>query len=235
MIGASEQADTLGAESNGVGLLARFLSDADPALRLEAARALGKLGPAAAVSVPGLTAALQQRNLKLRLAAATALGSIGAAAAPAIPALAAAMTGAHLVLARLAAQALSRIGRPAVDTLVELLESPDPYVRREAAWALSEIGPGVLKGSCSAPIPSVPTSGNEAETLPEGRHVKTPVIPLRKEEVIAEWRERTLRPPRSSPLPDPVTALSAALADVDPRVRAAAAQALQRIQVVRTG
>jgi HEAT repeat protein len=234
MLGASkEPADSAGAEENGATLLAQFLVDADPALRLEAVRALGKLGPAAAVAVPGLTAALQQRNLKLRLAAATALGSIGAAAAPAMPALAAAVTGAHLVLARLAAQALSRIGSPAVTTLVELLQSPDPYVRREAAWALSEIGPGVLKGCPSAAQPAMSRAEKEAETLPETRHVKTPVIPLRREEVIVEWRDKGLHPPR--PLPDPVAALSAALADSDPKVRAAAAQALQRIQVATNG
>jgi len=219
------------AGENGNPLLAQFLSDPDPALRLEAARALGKLGPAAAVAVPALIVALQERNLKLRLAAVTALGGVGTAAAPAIPALAVAMAGVHLVLARLAAQALSRIGRPAIATLVDLLQSSDSYVRREATWALGEIGPALLDDSSLPPLFPMRMPSKEAETMPESRNVKTPVIPLLKEEVIAEWTEQSPQSRRRGPLPDPVTALKAALADSDPKVCAAADRALQRIQL----
>jgi HEAT repeat protein len=197
-------------------------------LRLEAARALGKLGPAAAVAVPALIAALQERNLNLRLAAVSALGGVGAAAAPAIPALAVAMAGVHLVLARLAAQALSRIGLPAVATLVELLQSSDPYVRREATWALGEIGPAVL--DTLPPFFALCVPRQETQTV-QSRNAKTPVIRLLKEEVIAEWTEQRRHSRPRGPLPDPVTALQAALADNDPKVCAAAGRALQRIQL----
>jgi len=223
MIGASEGQQE-SAPPDGTALLARFLSDPDQGMRLEAARALGKLGPAAAVAVPGLTAALKERNLKLRLAAATALGSIGAAAAPAIPVLAMAMTAAHLVLARLAAQALSRIGRPAVATLVDLLHSRDPYVRREAAWALGEIGPAAVDRAPA--IPELPES-SLADTKPERRQVITPVIPLSRQDVVSDWPPAARSSPHSS---DPLAALKGALRDADPKVRAAAQQALRRIR-----
>jgi HEAT repeat protein len=226
MIGASE-GQRESAPEDGTALLAQFLNDPDQGLRLEAARALGKLGPAAVVAVPGLTAALQERNLKLRLAAATALGSIGAAAAPAIPALAAAMTGAHLVLARLAAQALSRIGRPAVPTLVELLQSPDPYIRREAAWALGEIGPAVAN---LAPIvPELPPS-SLIDTRPERRQAVTPVIPLSRQDLVIDPQAVPPPPPPKARIADPIEALKAALADVDAKVRVAAQTALRRLR-----
>jgi HEAT repeat protein len=223
MIGASEEQQE-SAPTDGTALLAQFLSDPDDGLRLEAARALGKLGPGAAVAVPGLTAALKERNLKLRLAAATALGSIGAAAAPAIPALAKAMTAAHLVLARLAAQALSRIGRPAVATLVDLLHSRDPYVRREAAWALGEIGPAAVDRAPEIPEPE----SSLADTKPDRRQTLTPVIPLSRQDVVIDWPPAARSNPHSS---DPLAALKGALRDADPKVRAAAQQALRRIRL----
>lgn len=204
-----------------------ILTGADAAAAREAAATLGKIGPSAAAAVPALTAALQGTNLKMRLAAATALGCIGPASEPAIPALGKALQGSHLVLSRLAAQALSRIGRPAVPALVELLQHTDRFVRREAAWALGETGPNAVDLS-DLPIGPVLDPGKEVETIPETRNAKTPVIPLRKEEVVAEWRPTPLRP--AVVHTDPLSALNAALSDEDAKVRAAALQALDRIR-----
>lgn len=63
------------------------LTDADPEVRRQAARALGQMGPEAEPAVPELTQALSDKEATVRLAAAQALGRIGPAAAPAIPAL----------------------------------------------------------------------------------------------------------------------------------------------------
>ncbi len=56
------------------------LSDAEPARRLEAAAALGRLRRRARSAVPQLAAALKDANVLVRKMAALALGDIGAAA-----------------------------------------------------------------------------------------------------------------------------------------------------------
>src|SRR5262249_22050969 len=55
--------------------------------RLEAARAIAEMGPAAKDAVPALIAVLKDKNREVRKAAAGALGKIGPAAEPAVPAL----------------------------------------------------------------------------------------------------------------------------------------------------
>ncbi len=63
------------------------LTDADPTVRRQAARALGQMGPEAEPAVAELTKALEDAAPEVREAAVQALGKIGPAAAPAIPAL----------------------------------------------------------------------------------------------------------------------------------------------------
>ncbi len=63
------------------------LTDADPQVRRQAARALGQMGPDAEPAVQELTQALSDADAPVRQAAVLALGKIGPAAAPAIPAL----------------------------------------------------------------------------------------------------------------------------------------------------
>jgi HEAT repeat protein len=211
-------------DAEGPARLARFLSHQDPDLRLEAARLLGKMGATAAPAVPALIAVLRDRNLKLRLAATTALGAIGAAAEPAVPALATAMTDSHIIVARLAAQSLSRIGGAAIAALVGLLYSNDCHVRREAAWALGELGPAIRQTTTTATPPPIPAS--LIDTTPDRRRAITPVIPLSREDIVVDPATISALP---SPPIDPIQALTAAMRDNDPKVRAAAAEALQRI------
>jgi len=92
---------------------------------------------------------------------------------------------------------------------------------------LGEIGPAVLDDSSIPRLLSMRMPSKETE--PESRNVKTPVIPLLKGEVIAEWTEQSPHSRPHGPLADPVTALKAALADSDPKVCATAGRALQRI------
>jgi HEAT repeat protein len=72
-------------------VLIAALSDPDPAVRSNAAKAIARLGEAAAQAVPALIAALSDSDRSVRSNAARALGQIGTAAAPAIPRLSEAM------------------------------------------------------------------------------------------------------------------------------------------------
>lgn len=65
--------------------LAAALSDPDPAIRIEACRALAYMGPAAKEAVPALVQALSDPDRGIRQQAAIALGEIGPAAAAAVP------------------------------------------------------------------------------------------------------------------------------------------------------
>jgi HEAT repeat protein len=109
-------------------------------VRREATWALTRLGPAAEAAVPALASALRDSDLKVCMGAAQALGAIGAEAETAIPALIEALLNANLIFCRLAAQALARIGRAAIPALQEASQSPDTFVRREAFWALKQLG-----------------------------------------------------------------------------------------------
>ncbi|MBY0523825.1 MAG: HEAT repeat domain-containing protein [Gemmataceae bacterium] len=251
--------DRLGSEDRAAAYLARFLEDGDPKVRTEAARALGnvgragvpfltnllahpettvrreaaaslgKIGPDAADAVPVLARLLRDSDLKARLAAATALSAIGQPAQAAISALVASMRGAHLILARLAAQALSRIGTASVPALVDMLSTGDRHVRREAAWALGQIGPAAATIDGITPLPAAmlpPPAMANAVRDPADQ--VTPLMPLGSAEIIANWQPEPL-PVKATSL-NAVAALTQALKDDDAKVREAASQALAKIQ-----
>ena len=67
--------------------LVRALRHRDPAMRLQAARALARMGSDAADAVPDLVDALADRDEQVRKQVVRALGQIGPAAEEAIPAL----------------------------------------------------------------------------------------------------------------------------------------------------
>jgi HEAT repeat protein len=118
--------------------LLQGLNHAAKQVRREAAWALTRFGPAAEAAVPALATALRDPDLKVCMGAAQALGAIGAEAA--IPALIEALQNANLIFCRLTAQALARIGPAAIPALQEASQSSDTFVRREAFWALKQLG-----------------------------------------------------------------------------------------------
>jgi HEAT repeat protein len=115
-------------------------------VREAAAKALGRIGDAAAV--PGLLAALGDADADVRRAAAKALGEIGDAAA--VPGLLAALRDADWRVRWAAAKALGEIGAPAVPGLLAALRDESWQVCEAAAEALGEIGAPVVPGLLAA-------------------------------------------------------------------------------------
>jgi hypothetical protein len=105
--------------------LAACLDDPAPAVRINAARALGRLGmPRAA---PALTRCLADgENPDLRAVAARALGRIGDEHA--VPALAGCLTAPGYWVAHNAAEALAALGEPGREALAEAARSGGPAV-----------------------------------------------------------------------------------------------------------
>jgi HEAT repeat protein len=107
-------------------------------MRLEAARALGRLGHPEALSA--LVKAMGDEEVAVRWAAAKALARIGEVA---IPALAATLQGEGGRLSPYALWSLGEIGSPsAVDALSDAVRSPLWEVRWSAAKALGDVGGG---------------------------------------------------------------------------------------------
>jgi hypothetical protein len=73
--------------AGAVPALAEALGDSSAQVRLQAARALARIGPDAAAAVPALTSALSDLDPLVRQNAARALGQIGPAAHDAVPSL----------------------------------------------------------------------------------------------------------------------------------------------------
>jgi HEAT repeat protein len=129
----------------------RLKSDPDPEVRLEAAKALGQIGPTAREAVPSLAEALKDSEVALRRESALALGLIGCGAGAAVSALAGALRDEDAVVRRRAAVALGEIGpiaKGAVLRLVKALADRDPgnlpteqSVLVESIIALGNIGP----------------------------------------------------------------------------------------------
>ena len=92
-----------------VGPLVEMLSDADEVVRVQAAKELQRLGPAARMSIPALIAALGDENFNVRWRAADALGAMGPVAQTSVPALSEALKDVHPFAALAAADALRKI------------------------------------------------------------------------------------------------------------------------------
>jgi HEAT repeat protein len=128
-------------------LYAALLKDEDKNLRLEAARALGKVGPKGHdAAFAALMEAQKDRDPEVRRAAAEALAAMGPGAAGDMPALRKALKekAAPAEVRAQAARSLGALGagaRDAVPDLAEALRSSDVTLRRAAAAALNQIGP----------------------------------------------------------------------------------------------
>jgi HEAT repeat protein len=120
----------------------------DPAIRWQAARAVGKIGPPAVSAVPELARLLRSDPDPLvREHAAEALGDIGPPAADGIPALAKALRDPVARVRRDAVRALGQMGPAARGVLTEVraaADDPDPDVKAAATRAARLIDPATL-------------------------------------------------------------------------------------------
>ncbi len=231
--------DALKLEPARVKDLAPLLAHRDPAVRAEAAWALGRLGPPARPAVPALLRGLADAEESVRLDAAVALGRIGSseARAPLFAALADPRQGVRWR----AAEALDLIGLdPGHDlaSLVTALGNRDLYVRAFAAWSLGQMGPAA--GEAAGPLAALALEadpgvrGVVATALGHiGSAEPKAVAALGHGLRDAAWEERW-RAARALGLIGPgavpaVPDLIAGLADPSDRVRREAARALGRI------
>jgi HEAT repeat protein len=105
--------------------------------RWRAADVLGQLGPPARAAAPALVAALDDPDPHVRAVAVRSLGRL----APDVPGAVPALVGLFPDLGAIRAVAEFRAaGAEAVPRLTELLNHPDPAVRRNAARTLGRIG-----------------------------------------------------------------------------------------------
>jgi HEAT repeat protein len=123
--------------------LGRLLADLDLDVRLAAAMALERYGPAARAALPELIRAMRASDAELRVAAMRAVAVIGGVQAhAAIPALTDGVTDADSRVRQVAAEVLGNFGpaaRKAVDALNQALQDTDPDVQRAAGEALLNI------------------------------------------------------------------------------------------------
>lgn len=125
-----------------VPALARALADEDVRVRFKSAGALWRIGPDASGAVSELAAALSDPDERVRSNAAGALRTLGAEAAPALDELRRLMDsgGEVMILAINIIEEMGETAAPAIPAIANLLEDPDPEVRRHAADALEELG-----------------------------------------------------------------------------------------------
>lgn len=113
------------------------VSDADPEVRLEAIKALGRLGSVAEPGVPALAKAMRDRIGFVRRGAAAAIGAVGAAPPEALDALMHGLVDPDPAVIDNAAHSLLALGAPAIGPLTRALKDPDAGLRQMAVLALS--------------------------------------------------------------------------------------------------
>ncbi len=240
----SALAEALGTDALNLGsarakVLARFLAHPDPALRAEAAWALGRRGPEARPAVPALLGVLTDDEESVRLNGAVALGRIRSPEAR--PGLFAALADPRQGVRWRAAEALNAIGLdPGHDlpALVTALGNRDLYVRAFAAWSLGQMGSGA--GAVAEPLATLALEADPGVRavavtalghigVAEGKAVAALGRGLRDSAWEERWRAARalglIGPSAAPAVPD----LIAGLADPSDRVRREAARALGRI------
>lgn len=123
-----------------VDAIASVLHSEDDSAQLEAARALGNLGPRAEPVIDELCEALKDDQAHVSMHAAEALARIGKGSAGGLAKMLPDAKCRHFAL-----MVLSEIGPDGSDAapaVAELLVSDDPLTRREATLVLAEYGPG---------------------------------------------------------------------------------------------
>ena len=130
-----------------VAALVQTLADKDGAVRVSAASAMGRLGPAAQDAIPALEQALKVGDAGVRQEAVRTIGKIGTAAEKSFPALVQALKDSDANTREAAAKALGTIAlvttvpKDVIQTLIQLLQDVDVEIKRSGIRALGEIGP----------------------------------------------------------------------------------------------
>jgi HEAT repeat protein len=127
-----------------VTTLEAALADSSSSVRMQAALALGRVGPRANAVAPGLIPLLKDTDETVRCQAAEALSQIGAEDEGTVAALVEVLGDASPAVKASAARALGALktaAAPAVEALVPLLQDRDDSVRTAAAEAIGQVGP----------------------------------------------------------------------------------------------
>ena len=184
------------------------LADPAKAVRAEAARALGVIGPMAAPAVPDLIALLADEDEAVRCHAAESLGKVGGPTEGVIGALEGVLVDISEAVRKAAAHTLGSLGHKAasaVPALLPLLQDREESVRLAAAEAVGRIGT---------------LNGDATPTLVEGLAHRDNVVRAETAEALG-----TIGVSAAEATP----ALVNALTDANDRVRAKAAEALGKI------
>lgn len=127
-----------------VATLESALGDDAPAVRSQAAIALGRIGQPASEAAPALIHLLQDVDDTVRCHAAEGLGQVEGDIDATVAALVVLLRDASAPVKAAAARALGALkeaAEPAVPTLVPLLQDRDELVRAAAAEAIAQVGP----------------------------------------------------------------------------------------------
>lgn len=228
----------VGCGTDAVPLLIPVLATGEPAARLQAAWALGQIGPRASPAVPALVAALDTTNRSLRYSAMQALTRIWTNPA-------ASFSNVFLTLRGPAREAAAEVGthqtfppRTLQPGLVEMLRDPVPSTRLVAVRTLGELTfwtREAFVGMQRASADAHPEVRALATTVLTGADARPRTPPWVLAEVLAdpagEFRvEAAQALGRLGSAAAPVVGtLEAALTDPNPAVRAAARAALASV------
>lgn len=205
------------------------LDDADAAVRAQAARDLGSLGPAAAQAVPALAARLADADPQVRAYAAYALGMIGPAAAPVFAKIAERVADDDPHVRREAVKALRRLKvdrAQLIPVMVRVLESSSTAEVVPAMHAIAEMGPEAVPALVEALkhdearywacqiLAEIGPDGAEATSAVAGI-LKDPRVEVRREAVLCLGQF-------GAPAKTSAAAVLALMNDSDPGTRAAA-------------
>jgi HEAT repeat protein len=184
--------------------LMKALQHPVPAVRAEAAEALGRIGAKARDAVPALIECVEGLDGGVCASALTAIGDIGPEAKEAVPALEAALhsgtdTGE-------AARALAQLGEAGIVVLGEALEHEDPTVRSQATNVLEWFGSRGCDDSPVAALPAVKRALKDKDP-----HVRARLLRLAMQ---------------LSDAPTALSLVTQGLKDPDPSVRVAAVSTL---------
>ena len=150
--------------TTAIPLLTKAMESEKPVVRLEAARALGRIGARAKNAITALQIALSDKSPLVRREALIALAEIGPDSSVAITDIIKILTDGDTEFRPIACYALGKIGtasKPAIPQLHRMLNGRDPHERTVAAWALVQIAPD--RETIETAIPLLCTALNFSE------------------------------------------------------------------------